>query len=332
MITGEYRRFNAAKGILLAAGDFQQDKEMVHKYAPWLEKCIHTMAEPGATGDMHKAALWVGAAMDDVSAGDLFAFQNVKVDNWMRPGPGDPGFEDSPWNFVFQADLWCPAYSGLPLLWVDGGGKRFSCEETVENIMTMGPTILSNADGLMWTVYDSATPDRLPEGWDDYTIMGFFQGFSMNTPQQRDIEVEAGLIQKYDSLEEMADGCGFDKEIFLQTIERYNSLCSKGHDDDCLKSAKWMIPLDTPPFYATQTGVSVTSTRCGIKTDDRVRVLDTSSHVIPGLYAAGNNGGNFYGIVYPGSFGCTGIGHGQCLAWLAIKDMLGEPFSAETEA
>ena len=64
-ITGAYRRFKASKGILLAAGDFFQDKEMVHKYCRHLEKVTMSIAEPNNSGDTHKAALWIGAEMDD---------------------------------------------------------------------------------------------------------------------------------------------------------------------------------------------------------------------------------------------------------------------------
>lgn len=331
LVTGEYTRYNASAGVLLCAGDFQSDKEMLHRYAPWMEKCIHSMAEPGAVGDMHKAALWVGAAMDDVSAGDLFAFQNTQCNNWLRPGPEDPLYATNPMFQMFTADIWCPAFSGLPLLWVDSGGHRFTCEESVENIMTMGSAILSNPDGCMWTIYDSSTPDRLPEDWNNLATMGFFSCFAVNTLEQADKEVELGITKRFDTLEELAEGCGFDPQVFAETIERYNHLCDKGRDYDCAKSAKWLLKLQDPPFYATKTGVSSTSTRCGLKTDSRVRVLDTQSRIIPGLYAAGNNGGNFYGITYPGSLGCTGIGHGQCLAWLAVLDMLGQPFPSEVD-
>ena len=85
-----------------------------------------------------------------------------------------------------------------------------------------------------------------------------------------------------------------------------------------------MTKVDTPPFYAAHWGVMVTSTRCGLKTDENARVIDTQGQIIPGLYTAGNNGGNFYGVNYPGTFGGTGIAHGQFYSWVAAHDMNGE--------
>lgn len=85
-----------------------------------------------------------------------------------------------------------------------------------------------------------------------------------------------------------------------------------------------MTSIDTPPYYAAHWGCMITSTRCGLKTDECARVIGTDSQVIPGLYAAGNNGGNFYGLNYPGTFGGTGIGHGQFFSYQAARDMLGE--------
>lgn len=142
-IDGTYRRYNAKMGVLLAAGDFQNDKQMVRKYAPHLERCVSSIAEPNNTGDMHKA--------------------------------------------------------------------------------------------------------------------------------------------------------GFYVDCFLETVNRYNYLCAKGVDEDCFKDPAWMTPIDTPPYYAAHWGVMITSTRCGLKTDERSQVIDTKGHVIPGLYAAGNNGGTSTG-------------------------------------
>ncbi|MFR4804006.1 MAG: FAD-binding protein [Eggerthellaceae bacterium] len=92
---------------------------------------------------------------------------------------------------------------------------------------------------------------------------------------------------------------------------------------DFYKDPLWMNPIDTPPFYASKHCSSMTSTRGGLKNDERCRVLDKEGRPIPGLYAAGNTAGSFYGNVYPPNVMGSGIGHGQCFAWLAVKDILG---------
>ena len=321
-IDGCYRRYNAKLGVLLAAGDFYNDKEMVHRYCPHLEKCVSSICEPNNTGDMHKAGIWVGAAMDDYSAGDLFAFENAQCNNWVAPEPGEEGY--TPIIDNTRGCMWAPAVAGYPVLWVDDAGRRFVKEDQNLFQLAGAQAVLGTADGLAWSVWDSEWQTKFPEGWQESSVGALLMLMSLTTPEEVEREVAAGLIKKFDTIEELAEGCGFDKEVFEETIARYNYLCARGEDIDCYKDASWLTSIDTPPYYAAQWGVMITSTRCGLKTDERGRVMDVAGRTIPGLYAAGNNGGNFYGIIYPATMGGTGIGHGQFYSWTAVRDMLGE--------
>ena len=321
-VDGKYRRYNAKKGVLLAAGDFYNEKEMVHKYAPHLEKCISSICEPNNTGDMHKAGLWVGAAMDDYSAGDLFAFENAQCNNWVAPEPGEDGY--TPLLDSTRGCMWAPAVAGWPVLWVDSAGRRFVNEDQNMFQLAGAQAVLGTADGLAWSIWDSEWETKFPEGWQDMPVGALLLLMSLTTPDEIEREVKAGLIKKFNTIEELAEGCGMDADVFKETIDRYNYLCEKGEDIDCYKDKKWLMTIDKPPYYAAQWGVMVTSTRCGLKTDEHGRVMDTHGHTIPGLYAAGNNGGNFYGLTYPATMGGTGIGHGQFYSYTAARDMLGE--------
>lgn len=321
-IDGSYRRYNASMGILLAAGDFYNDKEMVHKYCPHLEKCVSSIAEPNNTGDMHKAGIWVGAAMDDYSAGDLFAFENASCQNWVAPVEGDSTYSAS--LDSTRGCMWAPSIAGFPVLWVDDGGRRFVNEDQNTFQQAGAQAVLGTPTGLAWSIWDSAWESKFPEGWETSSVGVLLQLMSVNSQEELDREVELGLIQKYDTIDELIEGCDLDADTFNETLERYNYLCEQGYDEDCYKDAEWLTTIDTPPYYAAQWGVMITSTRCGLKTDEHARVIDTEGKVIPGLYAAGNNGGNFYGIIYPATMGGTGIGHGQFYSWVAARDMLGE--------
>lgn len=320
---GKYRRYNTSKGVLLAAGDFYNDKEMVHKYAPHLEKCVSSICEPQNTGDMHKAGIWVGAAMDDYSAGDLFAFENTACNNWCSPVPGDEDYV--PTLDVVHGTMWAPAMAGMPVLWVDDGGRRFTSEGIFNYQQSCGQNLLATPTGKAWSIWDSTWESKFPEDWATNNPGGtLLSMMAMNTQTEIDKEVEIGLIQKYDTIEELAEGCGFDYDYFKATLDRYNELCDLGEDLDCYKNPRWLQRWDTPPFYAAHWGIMITSTRCGLKTDENAHVIDTQGQIIPGLYAAGNNGGNFYGMNYPGTFGGTGIAHGQFFSWIAAHDMAGQ--------
>ncbi len=329
-LDGTYRRYNASKGVLIAAGDFYNEKEMLHRYAPFLERCVSTIAEPNNTGDMHKAAMWVGAAMDDFSAGDLFAIQNAESKNWISPVEGEDGY--NPMLDVARGCMWAPAVAGIPAtMWVDDGGRRFVNEDMNTFQQAGGQTLITTPTGKAWSIWDSGWETKFPEGWES-AVAGLLSMFSINTQDEIEKEIDEGLIQRYDSLEELAEGCGFDPDYFVATVDRYNKLCDDGEDTDCYKAPQWLVRIDEPPYYAAHWGCMITSTRCGIKIDESAHVIDTEGQVIPGLYAAGNNAGNFYGMAYAGTFGGSGIGHGQFFSWVAARDMLGEDVINTEEA
>lgn len=58
---GDYIKVNAAKGVILATGDYGADPEMVAKYTP--EKLFPGWVQTG-TGDGHKMGMWIGAQME----------------------------------------------------------------------------------------------------------------------------------------------------------------------------------------------------------------------------------------------------------------------------
>ena len=298
---GSYVKYNASKGILLTTGDFASNKEMMGYYNRSLLKASTAIAEVKNTGDGHKMGLWVGADIDDFACGDCFPFVGVTLDN-KRPQ------SDQTKSYA--------AVASLPVLMVDCTGRRIAAE----NLPFQGfsiPKITSTPDGAAFSVWDSAWESKFPS---DYPKGDYL---STNTAAQVEIDIEAGTIHKADTLEELAEIAGFDKDIFVANVERYNELCEKGEDLDFYKSPLWMTTIDTPPYYVSKHIVSVTSTRGGLKINDQMQVLDKKGLAIPGLYAAGNTAGSFYGNVYPPNIMGTGIGHGQCFGWLAIKDMLG---------
>jgi len=54
--------------------------------------------------------------------------------------------------------------------------------------------------------------------------------------------------------------------------------------------------LDTAPFYACESPPDLLVCMGGILTNTDMQVLDTNKNIIPGLYAAGNLTGGFWGI------------------------------------
>lgn len=304
--SGEYIKINASKGILLACGDMGGDRDMMGYYNPSLLKVNLSTAEAKNTGDGQKMGIWIGADMDDFAAGDLFPFVGVYPDSTAGEARR-PKFEG--------ANAYA-AVSSLPVLMVDTTGRRIAAEDLPFQAYSI-PKITATADGYAWSIWDGAWESKFPEGFPKRDYL------SSNTQEQLELEVKEGVTLKTDTIDELIKLIGVDPDIFKANLDRYHELCAAGKDLDFYKSSSWLTTIDTPPFYATKHSVSMTSTRGGLRNDDRCRVLDKKGLPIPGLYTAGNTAGSFYGNVYPPNIMGSGIGHGQCFAWLAVKDMLG---------
>ena len=62
------------------------------------------------------------------------------------------------------------------------------------------------------------------------------------------------------------------------------------------------IPVDQPPFYVCESPPDLLAVMGGFKRTAGGQVLDAGMKVIPGLYAAGNITGSFWGDTYPMGF------------------------------
>ena len=302
---GDYVKFNASIGILLTTGDMGGNKEMMEYYNASLARCRSSVVETKDTGDGQAMGIWIGADMDDLAAGDLWPFVALTPEGGRSTSPDVKSYA---------------AVASLPTLMVDSSGRRLAAENLPFQAYSI-PELTCTPDGLAWSIWDSAWQSKFPEG--GYMIADYT---SLNTPEQVEVDIEGGVTFKFDTIEELSEFCKFDPEVFKAAFERYNQLCADGVDLDFYKDPLWMTPIDTPPYYCSLHGASITSTRGGLKNDERCRVLDKTGRPIPGLYVAGNTAGSFYGNVYPPNVMGSGIGHGQCFAWMAIKDMLDLPY------
>ena len=114
--------------------------------------------------------------------------------------------------------------------------------------------------------------------------------------------------EKADSFEALAERLeGVDSRRFLETVRAFNTaprtevpfnpnirdgLATSGLAID---KTNWAQRLDQPPYEAYAVTTGITFTFGGLKITNNAEVEDTSSHPIPGLYAAGEIvGGLFY--------------------------------------
>jgi fumarate reductase flavoprotein subunit len=100
-------------------------------------------------------------------------------------------------------------------------------------------------------------------------------------------------------IEELAQKMDIPIETFNPTVRRYNELACNGKDIDFGKHPDRLTMIEKPPFYACKMEVRYMVILSGLKVNTKLQVLDTERNIIPGLYAAGNVSGSFFGNVYP---------------------------------
>jgi fumarate reductase flavoprotein subunit len=130
-------------------------------------------------------------------------------------------------------------------------------------------------------------------------------------PKQLDEALENGNVLVADTIEELAQKMGVHARTFKATVARYNKLARNGEDADFGKHPDRLTTIEKPPFYACQMEARYMVILSGLKVNTKLQVLDTERNVIPGLYAAGNVSGSFFGNQYPTTI--PGLTHSR--AW-----------------
>lgn len=126
----------------------------------------------------------------------------------------------------------------------------------------------------------------------------------LRSPSLSELNIE--MLEKNalsaDTLEGLADLMGVPVETFVATVGRYTELAKSGKDDDFGKTANNLWTIEQPPFYAIEVPVGTMNTLGGLLVNNKMEVLSEESNSkesIPGLYAAGNVAGGFFGSTYP---------------------------------
>lgn len=332
---GTYVRFRARKGVALCAGGFAGNREMVID----ILDSVRNKAE--ARGDL--GLIGKGISMSHPRDG-----VGIKMGIWagghMEIGPHS--------SIIPTGEPGC----GVWYLQLDHNGERF-CDEAAGSLLAqpIGSPRVTLYDSnwktalLMMpprhTAPDHAQPSELesrlthldnikPGPVSSEKPSGKKGRFRM----QYGLPGVSGDTCCADSIEELLDfmGC-YKKETrkkALAEIKRYNEMCEKGVDEDFGKDPNILkvTALKDPPFYATidtydggsgmfGLGAGMSSTS-GLDTDADGHVLDSDFKPIKGLYAAGNNAGGRYIVVYQSLISGISIG-------MAVTEgyMLGERLS-----
>ena len=313
-------RYNANQGVLLACGGYPGNPYMMEQLDP-LGTSVTTACSysPATKGYGIRAAVWAGANLDKEAAPMLFDRGIV------APGV-DAGYVDS--ESVFGGKAFPGTVSQYntgtqPFLKVNRNGERFANESCPYN------DIVYAAAHQPGRVYAQIHDANFAEDIERFHTIGC-SAMSRNMPQMvtssMEKHIEAGLMFKCDTLDELADKMGFTgaaKDTFLATVERYNELYDKQNDEDFGKPAYRLSAIRTAPFYGCWLGASLLTTEQGIAINEKGQALDNDNKPMPGLYITGDMSGSFFANNYPCLMAGVAMGRTLTFAMKAIKQMAG---------
>ncbi len=103
-----------------------------------------------------------------------------------------------------------------------------------------------------------------------------------------------------DTLEELAERAGMDKEALAETVERYNSFVETGTDSDFNRENRFLQEkVGAGPYYMIEQRPRFATTMGGLVVNKNLAVENTKGETIKGLYAAGEVVGGVMGTDSP---------------------------------
>lgn len=290
----------ARRGVVLAAGGFEHNLEMRKQFFTEPVSTDWTVGATENVGDGIRAGEKLGAALD------------LMDDAWWGPSVRNP---DGP-------PFFCLAERSQPgAIMVNDAGERFTNESAsyVDVVHTMYERHATGVGHVpAHFIMDQRFRDR-------YLFLGTFPKQAI--PQKY---FDAGIIEKADTLAELATKIGVPADSLIATVQRFNGFARAGRDQDfhrgesaydryygdpTVQPNPCLAPIDQGPFYAVEMVPGDLGTKGGLVTDEHSRVLRADGAPIAGLYAAGNNSAAVMGNSYAGA-GAT-IGPAMVFGYIA---------------
>ncbi len=302
-----YVRINASKGVIMAAGGYATNTEMMLALQPMtMEMKANVPIGSTADGSGIKAMLWAGGQMDPCHASMMFNRCSVLPTE-------TAGYKTNGKWFWFGEQ---------PFLKVNLNGERFCNEsgpyEFMLHSMYMQPyhtycdIFDANAKTYAEQFEEVGCCRLFPFDNGAQSNMGFDYTWS-NMTEGENSHLEQGYLIKADTLEELAEGLNIPVDTFVKTVEHYNELCAAGEDTDYYKEVHRLTPIDTAPFYGIRTCAWHLTTLDGVRINTNMQVLREDGSVIEGLWATGDCTGGFFANNYPNLF--TGLACGRTMTF-----------------
>ena len=281
----------ARKGVMIASGGFEWNKELVRSFLKGAITHPHTPAYN--EGDGLIMAMEAGAALGNMS------------EAWWSPAFVDPTveYEGRVYN---QIDSQARTMANSII--VNQHGKRFVNEgSTYMDLPKSFYTYDQNTQSLpnqsnVYMIFDQQLKDRT-------LIVTMAPG-----------EKAPDWIAQADNIRELAGQIGLDPDQLEATVERFNEHARNQEDPDFNRGSlhfekfatgfqgpeAMLGPIEKGPFYALPIYPGSLGTNGGPRINENGQVMSLRGEAIPGLYAAGNAAMGILGGAYPGAGGTIG--------------------------
>lgn len=269
---GDHIQFNA-HAVVLCTGDYGNNLRLVEKYCLKSTHDLKVVYEPAVnTGDGLLMGLWVGAAVDE------------------------PPHCTMVWDFAHHSHTGLFDLARQPWLYVNANGERFMNEDLPYGYECN--QILQQPGHFAWSIWDAKYDDEWPK-MKSQCCKNMGPPTFLWDPKQLEEALAKGDVLTAPTIGELAQKMEVHAETFKATVARYNDMVRKGHDEDFGKHPDRLTTLENPIYYACQMETRRMVILSGLKINTKLQVLDTEKKPIPGLYAAGNVSGSFFGDSYP---------------------------------
>ena len=258
-----------AKSVVLATGGFGANDEMTYENDNEIDEHVLSTNSPGATGDGIVMAEALGADTVDMDKIQLYPICDVETGKLLYVGD--------------------TRLVGGALL-VNKEGNRFVEELDTRRAISMA--IKDQTDYVGYLIWDEKSNEKT--------------GTMKSNPEEAESLYERGLLHKADTIEELADHFGIDKEALVETVNKFNENSKKEEDPDFnLRMLGWTI--DEGPYYMLKAGPAVHHTMGGLVINPDAEVQTKDGKTIEGLYAAGEVTGGIHGSNRLGSVAMADI-------------------------
>lgn len=305
------KKVTANKGVVIAAGGFEHNKQMREKYMPGPTETTNSSGVTTNTGDLHQAAMKLGAAV------------GLMDEAWWAPTAMTP----------FGPTVLFSEKSKPGLIIVDKKGERFMNESITYNSYGdcfYGAHEKGHDVFPAYCILDSHYRQK-------YMFGGVVQGEAMPDFMSKGMIGDDKMLIKADTLEELSNKIGVDYSGLQKTMAKVKTFSETGKDTDfgrgsddhdtmygdpeVTPNACWG-PMDKGPYYATKLLLGDLGTKGGLVINHNGQVKREDGSIIEGLYAAGNATASIMGSKYPGA-GCT-LGPAMTIAYKAGHHIMGE--------